>query len=356
MKSMAKSSLLFVNSVNFELTYRCSYNCAHCLQKNIKHEPVVELSTEEVKTTIFDAHTLGLCSLGINYTGGELLGNRDDIFEILEYTRSLGIMYRLNTNSWWANGEDFNIGKQHFSTARDFVRYMKSLGLKIFAFSCDLRLRSSKNKGNLISSVKLCEEAGITYQLIFTGMGNDDYFKLIYSLKKECGRLNYMIPVNMEMVDIGGAAEIGKKKFCEQSNKSYCNKKGFYRPTTLHISPDGKVRTCLYAIGLNNCGSLREMTLNDIVKKFPHRANNEIFSNPEKFLKAEKELLKPYLHYYHPIIHECTRYIIIARAAEMTTEHPEMSMDEIHRIIAQAISSNKNVSLFTNFLSLFSYC
>jgi MoaA/NifB/PqqE/SkfB family radical SAM enzyme len=222
------------------------------LQKYIKKQPVNELSTEDVKTTILHSHTSGLCSAGINFTGGEILGNRDDIFEILEYTRSLGIKYRLNTNSWWANEENFNIGKMNFSSARDFVDYMKSLGITLFAFSCDLRLHSPENQRNLALSVKLCEEAGLAYQLIFTGMEIDGIRKIIYSLNDACGKLNYMIPAVMEMIDIGGGAEIDNQTFCRQSNKSYCNKMGFYRPTTLHISPDGKVRTCMYAIGLND--------------------------------------------------------------------------------------------------------
>ena len=56
---MIKSSLLFVNTINFELTYKCSYSCVHCLQKNIKKQTVVELSTEEVKTAILHSHISG---------------------------------------------------------------------------------------------------------------------------------------------------------------------------------------------------------------------------------------------------------------------------------------------------------
>ena len=337
-KRVPKSSLHFVNVVNFELTYRCSYNCVHCLQKNIKKEPIIELSTEEVKTAVLDAYTLGMCSFGVNFTGGEILGNRNDIFEILEYTKSLGILCRLNTNSWWANETDFTIGKQRFSTACDFVYYIKSSGLDFFAFSCDMRLQAPVNYRNLISSVKLCEEAGITYQLIFTGTAFDEVRSLIASLRGACVKLNHMIPVVIEMVDIGGGAEIDRKTPYCQSNKASCNKKGFYRPSMLHVSPDGKVRTCLYAIGLNNCGSLREMTMLDIVKNFPHNANNEIFSDPIKYEKAEKELFLPYQHHYHPIIHECTRFVIIARAVEMIEKYPEMDLKEIHTIIAQSIS------------------
>ena len=145
---MTKSSLLFVNSVNFELTYKCSFNCIHCLQKNIRKQSVTELSTDEIKTAILHSHRCGLCSLGINFTGGEVLGNRDDIFEILEFTQSLGIRYRLNTNSWWANKKNLSIGKQHFPFARNLVDYIKSLGIEMFAFSCDSRLHSLKNRKN----------------------------------------------------------------------------------------------------------------------------------------------------------------------------------------------------------------
>jgi hypothetical protein len=159
----------------------------------------------------------------------------------------------------------------------------------------------------------------------------------IFSLNNACGKLKYIIPVAMEMVDIGGGAKIDGKIFCGQSNKSYCNKKGFYRPSTLHVSPDGKVRACMYAVGLGDCGNLREMTMLGIVKNFQHRANHDLFSDPIKFEKAEKELLLPYLHHYHPVIHECTRFAIIARAAEMKIKFPKMDMDEIHSVIAQDI-------------------
>jgi hypothetical protein len=79
------------------------------------------------------------------------------------------------------------------------------------------------------------------------------------------------------------------------------------------------------------------MTMLDIVKNFPYRTNNSLFSDPIEYEKAEKELFLPYLHHYHPIIHECTRFAIIARTAEMTAEYPEMNLNEIHSIIAQSI-------------------
>ena len=336
-KTGTKSFLSYVNFVSFQLTYRCSFNCVHCFQKNIKKHPVRELSAEEVKAAILHLYDSDLNDFLINFTGGEVLGNRDDIFEIIEFTHSLGIQIRLNTNSWWADKTDFTVGKLHFASARHLVEHMKSLGVNVLAFSCDMRLNLPEKRKNLISSIKLCEAAGVTYQLVFTGVETGEMWNMIFSLSEECGKLEYMIPVRMEMVDIGAAAELDEKIYCWQSNKAPCNKKGFYRPTSLHISPDGKVRTCRYALGLSDCGSLQKMTMPDIINNYPHRANHDLFSDPIKFEKAEKELLLPYLHHYHTVIHECTRFVIIARAAEMKTKFPEMDMNEIHSVIAQDI-------------------
>jgi len=39
---------------------------------------------------------------------------------------------------------------------------------------------------------------------------------------------------------------------------------------------------------------------------------------------------------------ECTRFAIIARAAEMKIKYPEMDLSEIHSIIAKSL--NKNIA------------
>lgn len=305
------------------------------MQKNLRKEECVELTTDEVKTAIFHSKITGLCSLGINFTGGEALGNRDDLFEILEYTQSLGIKYRLNTNSWWSNKTNFTVGNQYFKSGQHLALYLKSLGIEMFAFSYDERLANSNQRKNLISAIKTCEKLQIKYQLIFTGFQKEEIIQAIVSLTKNCGRLKFLIPVSMQMVDIGGGKNVNKEIYFHQSNKAPCNKKGFYRPTTLHISPDGNVRTCMYAVGLNNCGNLRKTNLLEIVENFQHRNDNCLFSNPEKFNKFEKEMFAPYIHHYQSTIHECTRYAIMAKVAEMIKEYPQMDLDEIHKNIAQ---------------------
>ena len=150
-------SLLFVKAINFELTYKCQYLCPHCWQSDKRTKIEQELSTDKIKDTIFRAFIGGLCKDGINFTGGEVIGNRDDLFEILEYTNSLKIPFRINSNSWWATKRDLNICKISFSSPYDLVVYLKSIGLKMFAFSFDERYKEDRQDiSNLIESIKLC--------------------------------------------------------------------------------------------------------------------------------------------------------------------------------------------------------
>lgn len=93
----------------------------------------------------------------------------------------------------------------------------------------------------------------------------------------------------------------------------------------------------MYALGLSDCGNLRQNSISDIVQNFQHRANNELFSDPIKFQKTENDLFLPYQHFYDSTFHECTRFAIIARAAEMKVKYPQMSLNEIHSLIAQYI-------------------
>jgi len=67
--------------------------------KNVPKRQTSQLSTEHVNQAIFQGYISGVCTIGINFTGGEVLGNSDDLFDILAYTKNLGIPYRLNTNS-----------------------------------------------------------------------------------------------------------------------------------------------------------------------------------------------------------------------------------------------------------------
>ncbi|MCX6267959.1 MAG: hypothetical protein NTW16_11465 [Bacteroidetes bacterium] len=332
----SKCSLMFTNVINFELTYSCNHQCPHCLQANIIKNQNTQISLERVKESILQAYISGICSYGINYTGGEVLGNRGDFFEILEFTQSLKIPYRINTNSWWARKSNFLVCGIFFSNALAFVEFLKSKGLFMFAFSFDERYHNDIGLADdLIETINLCEIVGLHYQIIFTGIESKKVSNYLSKLRKIVAKnLNYLIPVSMEMVDIGNATDLRREIFNWQSNMSVCESKGFYRPQFLHISPYGEVRTCIYANGLCNVGNLTTSSFTDLINEFPKSDYNSIFSDTTKQHEIFNTLVTPYLAIYKPIIHECTRNIILAKTLMRYAEISNSGLQNIHETIA----------------------
>jgi len=74
-------------NVYWEMTIACDLACEHCRANAISHRDPLELSTEEAKKLMRDVRDMG--SLLV-LTGGDPL-KRPDIFELIEYGRSLPI-------------------------------------------------------------------------------------------------------------------------------------------------------------------------------------------------------------------------------------------------------------------------
>ncbi len=329
-------TLMFTDTINFELTYQCGMNCPHCLQAKLKLDVINQLSTEKVLETIFFAYALGLCSRGLNFTGGEVLGNRDDFFDIIEYVHSLKIPYRINTNSWWALKKNFTICHIKFSEPRELVSFLKANGLLLFAFSYDIRYNeTNQNSDELIESIRLCEESEILYQIIFTGLESVQISQKLEKIKSKIGKqLKYCIPVRMEMVDVGNAADLSEHLFEKQTNRCACKRAGFYRPQILHINPYGDVRSCIYANGLNNVGNINRNSLINLINTFPESDTARIFSVEQNTIEAMANFVDPYLHLYRPIIHECTKMIVLAKAIDAYYKRPNIEIEKVHRQIA----------------------
>ncbi len=80
-------------SVHLDVTYRCNERCEHCY---LDHDGDGEMSTAEIKSTLDQLAAAGVFFLTIS--GGEPL-IRPDIFEIIEYARSLRFNVKLKTNA-----------------------------------------------------------------------------------------------------------------------------------------------------------------------------------------------------------------------------------------------------------------
>jgi MoaA/NifB/PqqE/SkfB family radical SAM enzyme len=89
--------------------YTCNYRCKMCdlpeKGEQLRKRGLKELSTSELKDALRDFADLGVS--GIGFTGGEPL-LRDDIFELMKYTKKLGMIAHLNTNGSLLNMERAN--------------------------------------------------------------------------------------------------------------------------------------------------------------------------------------------------------------------------------------------------------
>lgn len=86
-------------NVHLELTYRCNEQCLHCycVVEHGKEEEARrrELTYAEITHLLDDLADLG--ALYVTFSGGEVLV-RPDFFEIVEYAREKGFVYRIFTN------------------------------------------------------------------------------------------------------------------------------------------------------------------------------------------------------------------------------------------------------------------
>lgn len=94
-----KSNPPLLSKLDIELTERCNNSCIHCCVNLPEYDQGAknkELSTEEIKTILEEAASLGC--LSVRFTGGEPL-LREDFEDVYIYARQLGLKVLLFTNA-----------------------------------------------------------------------------------------------------------------------------------------------------------------------------------------------------------------------------------------------------------------
>jgi MoaA/NifB/PqqE/SkfB family radical SAM enzyme len=355
-------ALTFVQAVSFELTYQCDMECPHCLQRNIRQDRTSnEMDAAQVHEAIYEAWISGLPGLGINLTGGEALGKYDGIFDLIRYAHSLGLLVRLNSNSWWGQMKDFKIDNQHFSTASDLVGYLKECGLTELAFSFDERFDYNREAfGRLAGSVKACDKNSFLYEIVCTGRTPQQIEGLLSDLRLALNTnfSNLFRILNMSMTYMGGAADrnagVGgfERELNALAEQVECQLRGFYRPYFLHIDPFGGVRTCLYAPGLSNLGDISRSNFFQIINHFPSDPVSSAFKKNIIDTLCE-QLFIPFLHLYKRIGDPCTACVLLARLIEGASDFEikygrkaeEKEIREINLRIAQEMNLADTPSL-----------
>lgn len=263
-----RPSLHFVKAINIELTYECNMSCPHCLQHEIRQQGDSSwINTESAIKCLNEAKELGFTYSGVNFTGGEPFLRGSNLPELLKATKRMGLKVRVNTNGWWGGSQDINIGSERFSSCRQVVNWLKIQNITLLALSLDQRYETNVKLFNSIRNVmQECESQGLYYQLIHTRSSQTDSTHFLERLEKEKQiRFDYMIPVDMEMVDLGAASN---SEGISTDSQMYCKGKGFYRPQFLHINPSGGVRTCMYASGSSWLGNINDESLYEIANNF----------------------------------------------------------------------------------------
>lgn len=274
-----KPSLHFVEAINIELTYQCNLTCSHCLQHEVRQQSdLTWVNTNSAINCLTEAKALGLVDSGVNFTGGEPFLRGSNLPGLLKASKCLGLGVRVNTNGWWGNHKDITIGSERFSSCREVVKWLKQQNVALLALSFDQRYETNSMLFNSVLHVmRECEAQGLHYQLIHTHLPQSMNSHLWERLWQETdNQFGYMIPVEMEMVDLGAAAGL---KDVGVDSQMYCEGKGFYRPRFLHINPHGGVRSCMYAAGVSWLGNINHESLYEIVDKFSYNPVVEFFSS-----------------------------------------------------------------------------
>lgn len=106
-----------LESVYFEVTQKCPYNCVHCFCLQDGRQ---ELTTEEIKNILDQLFELGTVFLTI--TGGDPL-IREDFNEIYLYAKKKGFLINLFTNAFLIDNEKIKLFKEYLPYNIDITLY-----------------------------------------------------------------------------------------------------------------------------------------------------------------------------------------------------------------------------------------
>ena len=294
-------------------------------------------STSSVQKALTDIRSIGFTPIGVNFTGGEIFLPGSNLPELLETAQSLKIDVRVNTNGWWGNQVNIGVGSLRFPSASHVVGWLRDLDVSILALSFDQRYeKNSALLDSVISAIKVCEQQGQHYQIICTDVTDSEIAEGWRRLTEDNGiNPRLLIPVEMDMIDIGGAAQNTKKLFESRDSTQCltCDGKGFYRPYYLHVNPDGGVRSCLYAIDAGWLGNVNHESLLQIEDGFTENRVVTAFTSNEIDLLYDS-YLTPITQDYRLPMHPCAKSAIVAAIIEQCNrfEDQEKRKPQFHEL------------------------
>lgn len=256
--------------VDWEITYRCNLNCAHCYQTGPSSDK--ELTTKEIYSVLDEL--ADLCCLYMTFTGGEIL-LREDFFDIAKYARKKEFAIRLFTNGTLIDKE-----------TADKIKELNPLSVEISLYGTDPLVHENitKNPGSYkktINAFDLLRKRNINTVVKCTVMkDNVSEFDKLKDFAQSIGsRFIFSLTI---IPKINGSKEILefrlnqdqlKELFCLEDWMIEGITKGgvhSYKPlcsagiNSLYISPYGEVFPCV--VLREHCENLKELPLREIWK------------------------------------------------------------------------------------------
>ncbi len=178
-------------------TDKCTANCLHCAAESSTSNNT-KMSMDEAKKYLQVAAAKNFkCIL---WSGGEVFIYFNEILKLTEYGKSLGLVFTIDTNAFWAQSEEVAYGK---------LKLLKEAGVIHIDVSCDAFHMKFVPVKNIITAVKAALDLGISSRVSFTYSGDKEVDHMLLSILKE-----QEVPfVESEMAKVGFAKKLPDELF-----------------------------------------------------------------------------------------------------------------------------------------------
>lgn len=178
-------------------TDKCTANCLHCAAESSTSNNS-KMSIDEAKKYLEVAAAKNFkCIL---WSGGEVFIYFDEILKLTEYGKSLGLVFTIDTNAYWAKSREL---------AYEKLKILKEAGVIHIDVSCDAYHFKYIPVENIINAVKAALDLGISSRVSFTYSGYEEIDQMLLSKLKE-----QEVPyVKSEMAKVGFAKKLPDELF-----------------------------------------------------------------------------------------------------------------------------------------------